>query len=366
MIRIQYIPDLWQMPADLSAGAWSNVAWHEGFTVPGPARADLAQVDSPPTAFAMAHDEQALLIAVRCGAVPGGDPDDLRHERVHIMFDAEGEGRRAAKLIGNSDGKVSATACNEGGADDGWPGEIGFDARIGHDQWTAVLRVPLRQLHHGGAGGGEAAGRPRFNVARLVAVPEYWLCFPRMPGAKFWEPRHAIGEAAFERPEMLAAFAWDVRCTARARLIRDRGAAVCHQQVRATNLSAQAREVALRAALRQPGHDPVGHTQRRVRIEPGASHVEDLRLPVPESFIFGFVSVDLHEPDTERHESENRFLVEADPLSWKPHFIRRFDGRGGCTCDAAQMQFMPLHDGRLIAPYGLASMGDVKRKRCCV
>ncbi|MAE66567.1 MAG: hypothetical protein CMJ18_20040 [Phycisphaeraceae bacterium] len=354
MIRIQYQPNLSQMPPDLSDDAWSNLAWHDDFTVPGPGRADLAQVVSPSTAFAMAHDEQMLLIAVKCGAVPGGAPDDLEHERVHIMFDAEGEGRRAAKFIGNSDGAVSATACNEGGADDRWPGDVGFDARIGKEQWTAVLKVPLRQLHHGG----EAAGRPRINVARLVAVPEYWLCFPRMPGTKFWEPHHAIGEAVFERPELLAAFAWDVRCPARARLMQDGGATVCRQQVRATNLSTQTREVELRAAFRQPGRDPVGHTRRRVRMEPGASHVEVLDLPVPEPFNYGFVGVDLHEPDSGRHESENRFLVEADPLSWKPHFIRRGDGRGGCTCDAAQMQLMPLYEGRLIAPYGLAAMGD--------
>jgi len=83
-----------------------------------------------------------------------------------------------------------------------------------------------------------------------------------------------------------------------------------------------------------------------------------VELPLPEEFNFGFVCVALYEPDSGRCVSENRFLVEADPLSWKEHYVKRADGRNGYTCHAAQMQFLPRYEGRKTAPYGLATMDN--------
>ena len=74
MIRIRHIANPSGLPADVSADAWAQVTWHDGFTQP-----DTDAQAPPPaaTSFAMAHDDEFLLIAVKCGARSGGAPEDL-------------------------------------------------------------------------------------------------------------------------------------------------------------------------------------------------------------------------------------------------------------------------------------------------
>jgi hypothetical protein len=350
MIQIHYLSDPPEMTADVSTDAWADVSWHNGFSIPGSPNIKVLSV----TSFAMVHDGDSLYIGAKCGAAPGSTAESLAHERVHILLDPEGNGRWAAKLIGNADGSISATIAFESSGNDGWPGEVGFDARLGAQQWTALVKVPLSQLKHEDG----VFRRLRFNVARLIAVPERWLCCPSLAETVFWEPRNATAEAEFERPELLTPFAWPVRRTGRARVSKVNGKNVCRQGVRTTNLTTEPRETELHVAFLEPGHQPSGQTQRRLRVAPCESHVESVELPLPEEFNFGFVCVALYEPDSGRCVSENRFLVEADPLSWKEHYVKRADGRNGYTCHSAQMQFLPRYEGRKTAPYGLATMDN--------
>jgi len=354
MIQIQYLAEPPDMTADLSTGAWVNVTWHDDFTIPGRLSTEPASGTSPATSFAMVHDGESLYIVMKCGAYPGSSAEDISHERIHIMLDFDCDGRWAGKFIGNADGSISASTSCVNGSKDGWPGDVEFEVRLQPQEWTAVMRIPLRQLRHQEGG----LRRLRCNVARLNAVPEFWLCCPPIAKKVFWEPQSEMSEAEFDRRELLIPFAWSVQREGRASVGTDHGKPVCRQRIKTTNLSAEAHEVDLRVAFVEPGHPPSGQTQFRQRVGPGESHVETVKLPIPEGFSFGFVCLTLHEPDSGRCVSENRILVEADRLSWKEHFVKRADGKGGYTCEAAQMQFMPQYEGRKIAPYGLATMED--------
>ena len=90
----------------------------------------------------------------------------------------------------------------------------------------------------------------------------------------------------------------------------------------------------------------------------GESCTENIEFPVPDGFNHGLVHVSLHEPDTGRCVSENRFLVDSEQLAWKEHFLKRGDGQGGYTCHAARQQVLPQYEGRSIVPYGLATMDN--------
>ena len=348
MVKIQYLSDSPEMATNLSTGAWANVTWRDDFTIPGRVNAEPV----PGTSFAMVHDADSLYIAMKCGAYPGSSAEDIAHERIHIMLDCDREGRLCGKFIGNVDGSVSASTSFQNGSKDSWPGEVECEVHLRPEEWTAAVKIPLRQLPHQEGG----LRRLRFNVARLNAVPEFWVCFPPIADKVFWEPDSEMGEAEFERPDLLMPFAWSVQREQRARFNESDGKATCRQKVRITNLSAEAREAHLRVEFVEPGESPSGQTQYHLRVGPGESHVETVELPIPEAFNFGFVRAALHDPDSGRCLCENQFLVEADLLSWKEHYIKRAEGKDGYTCHAAQMQIMPQYKGAKIAPYGLATM----------
>jgi len=348
MIQIKYLSDPPEMTTDLSTGGWASATWHDGFTIPG-------SVNTEPmsgTSFAMVHDGDSLYVALKCGVCPGGSAEHFLHERVHVVIDFDCDGKWGGKFIGNADGGLSASTAFRNCSRDSWPGEVELEVGVGPQEWTAVMKIPLRQLGHQQGG----LRRFRFNVARLNAVPEFWVCFPVLAEKVFWEPQCEMAEAEFERPELLLPFAWRVERDQRARFRQSDGKATCRQKVKTTNLSAETREVDLHVWFVGPGHPPSEKTECRLRIGPGESHVETVELPIPEGFNYGFAGVALYERDSGRCVSENRFLIEADLLSWKKHTIKRADGSDGYTCHAAQMQFMPQYEGRKTVPYGLATM----------
>ena len=67
MIQIKYLSAEPPMTGDVSADPWATLSWHEQFTVPGQPGAE----PMPGTAFAMAHDEKNLYVAVMCRALGG-------------------------------------------------------------------------------------------------------------------------------------------------------------------------------------------------------------------------------------------------------------------------------------------------------
>ena len=185
------------------------------------------------------------------------------------------------------------------------------------------------------------------------------LCYPTLEQTNnSGKPVNVIGEAVFERPDLLGAFAWDVRRAGRGQIDQDLPEAVCRQDVVATNFSTEDRDIDLRAELMQVGKPPSAPVECRLRVAAGKSHTESIELPVPVGFNYGFVNVSLYEPDTGRSLSENRILVESEPLSWKEHFVKRGNGQGGYTCIAAQQQLLRPYQGRRINPYGLTTMDN--------
>ncbi len=353
MIPIQYLDAAPELTSDLSTGAWAKLLWHEQFTTPGQPGAE----PTPGTTFAMAHDGDNLYLAVSCSVSASQTQEQLARENVQIVLDPECSGERVGIFVCYADGKIASSALeDQDGRKEAWPGEIGCATRLQPGQYSIALKVPLTQLIHRDNG----LHRIQFNVTRVPEqnMPEGLLCYPPLEQTQFWYPCNAIGKAVFEHPDLLEAFAWDVRRAGRGRIVRNNEEAVCRQAVTLTNFSTEDRDVDLRVELLQVRKPPSAQTECRLSVGAGKSHTESIELPVPEGFNYGYVHVSLHEPDTGRSVSENRILIESEPLSWKQHFITRGDGQGGYTCIAAQQQVLPQYEGRRIVPYGLATMDN--------
>ena len=353
MIPIQYLDAAPELTSDVSTGAWANLLWHEQFTTPGQPGAE----PTPGTAFAMAHDGDNLYLAVSCCVSAGQTQEQLARENVQIVLDPECSGERVGIFVCYADGKTASSVLeDQDGGKEAWPGEIECATRLQPGQYSIALKVPLIQLIHSDNG----LRRIQFNVTRVPehGMPGGLLCYPTLEQTQFWYPCNTIGQAVFEHPDLLEAFAWDVRRAGRGRIVRNNGEAVCRQAVTLTNLSTEKRDVDLRVALLQVRQPPSAQAQYRLGVDAGKSHIESIELPVPEGFNYGYIHASLHEPDTGRCISENRIHVESEQLSWKQHFIKRGDGQGGYTCIAAQQQVLPQYEGRRIVPYGLATMDN--------
>ena len=225
------------------------------------------------------------------------------------------------------------------------------------DEWAMVLTVPLGQLRHRDAG----LRRVRFNVVRLLRFtdPDAYLSFaPLGPEARFYLPQNVTAEAEFERPEALAAFAVSVEAAGRGSRHEHDGLPVCRQRVRVINRAAESCDLELRAAFHGADSTQGAQVQRRLGVRPDSSQVETVELAAPAKRRFAVVGAALRDPASGRLLSEDCFLYESDPLSWKEHFIRRGDGRGGFTCHAAQSQILPHYQGRKVIPFGLAVMDN--------
>ena len=351
MIQIQYLSHPPELTGDVSTGVWANLLWHEQFTTPARPGAQ----PTPGTAFAMAHEGDNLYFAVKCSARAGERQEALARENVQIQLDPERSGMRSGIFICYTDGRISSQIELEAGGNEAWLGEVGYGSRLQSGEWSAVLKVPLSQLLHSKNG----LRRIHFNVSRVPQMaPDDWLCYPALETVQFWRPSNAIGEAEFEGAERLQAFAWTVRRAGRGRIYENNGGRVCHQGVMSTNLSTEARDIDLRVAFMKAGKPPLAQTERRLSLGGGESCTENIEFPVPDGFNHGLVHVSLHEPDTGRCVSENRFLVDSEQLAWKEHFLKRGDGQGGYTCHAARQQVLPQYEGRSIVPYGLATMDN--------
>ena len=351
MIQVQYLGTAPEMTGDVSTGAWANLLWHEQFTPLGRSGTE----PMPGTAFAMAHDGDNLYVAVRCSALGGETQEQLARENVQIQLDPERSAERSGIFVCYTDGKASSAIELQAGGKEGWMGQIGYAAQLKSGAWSMILKVPLGQLVHLEDG----LHRIQFNVTRVAeTIPERGLCYPALEATNFWAPVNATGEALFERPDLLKAFAWDVRRAGRGQIDQNLPEAVCRQDVISTNFSTEDRDIDLRAELMQVGKPPSAPVECRLRVAAGKSHTQSIELPVPVGFNYGFVNVSLHEPDTNRCLSENRILIESEPLAWKEHFIKRGDGQGGYACIAAQQQLLRPYQGHRIVPFGLATMDN--------
>src|SRR5436309_470544 len=143
-IRIQYLPATSDLMDKVSSGPWARVSWDDNFT-------RLAQPDSASTAstsLAMAHDGERLYVAVKCRRLAARSAEPLAGEQVQILLDPECGGQRAGIVICHPDGLAHAKMVLDTASTDAWTGEIGYGARLGGDEWSLVLTVPLSQLIH--------------------------------------------------------------------------------------------------------------------------------------------------------------------------------------------------------------------------
>lgn len=350
--RTQHAPDL---NGDLAQAAWKDAVWHGGFVL-----AEQPGTPAPdPTEFAVVHDAENLYVAVKTTVTDlTGQPRYYTKENpkgaLQMMIDSEGAGKRTAGIILSGDGTAEGHVVDAAGHLENRPGTIRCGFRTDGKAWIVQIALGLADFKY-------AAGSDRrwkFNLMRFPSwnTPALWSTFaPLKEGTarQFYLPQNVPGVAEFADPAALAPYLWTVARTGRARVTDTDQGRVCRQEVRVTNLAAAARSVELRGGF--PGG---AETVQTLTVEPNQTRFATLELPVAAEFEFGELAVSLAEPGTGRCLSRNLMLVEAEPLSWKKHFIRIEDGRGGCTCHAAQMRFLPRFEGRKVTPFGLAQMDN--------
>ncbi len=355
--RAQETPDL---NGDLSQPAWKNAAWYGGFVLAD--RPDTAAPD--PTEFAVLCDAENLYVAVKTTVT---DPDDQPHwdyvkidprGEIQMMIDSEGTGRRTVLFCLAGDGSAWGRWMDAVSNLANWPGEIRRGFRSEGNTWIVQFAVGLADFRHA-----SAAPQWKFNLVRIPArnVPQMWSTYVPLkqaldgvlPSNNFFLPPNVTGCAEFENPGVLEPFLWAVTRTGRARVMDTANGRVCRQEIRVTNLADAARSVVLRAGFPDSQDAPPP-----LAFAPNQTRVETLDLSVPAEFECGQLTVSLAEPGDGRCLSRNEMLVEAEPLSWKEHFIRRRDGKGGWTCHPARMRFVPWFEGCKVTPFGLAQMDN--------
>ena len=273
MIQVQYLDTAPEMTGDVSTGAWAKLLWHEQFTTPGRPGAE----PTPGTAFAMAHDGDNLYVAVRCSVLAGKTQEQLARENVQIQLDPECSGERSGTFVCYTDGKASSSMELQAGGKKGWTGEIGYDVQLQEGQWSMVLKVPLSQLVHFEDG----LSRIQFMVARVFGhggdgSDVRSLCHPAVDEPQFWIPRNAIGQAVFERPELLEAFAWSIRHSGSGQIVQQNGNTVFQQNIMATNSSTGQRNVELRVGLALPRQSPASLLKSSLNVDAGQSSINSI------------------------------------------------------------------------------------------
>lgn len=355
VVRVHAVADVPDTDCDLSHPIWRNVSWNSGFVL-----ADQPEAPAPDlTEFAVVHDAENLYIAVKTTVTDlSGQPRYYTREdpkgAIQMMIDSEGVGRRTASFVLSGDGSAVGNLVDTEGQLDHWPGVIRCGFRDDGETWIVQFALRLADFRYTA----NSIQQWKFNLMRFPSwnTPHLWSTFaPLKEGTarKFYLPQNVPGVAEFEDPAGLAPYLWTVARTGRARVTDTAKGRVCRQEVRVTNLSTDARSIELRA-----GFDTDYEIVLPLSFEPNQTRVETLELPVAAEFEFGQFAVTLAEPGTGRHVSRNLMLVEAELLSWKRHFIRIEDSKGGCTCREARMQFLPRFEGRKVCPFGLAQMDN--------
>ena len=350
--RVEEAPDL---SGDLSQPAWKDATWNSGFVMAY--QPEAAAKD--PTEFAMIHDAENLYVAVKAAVTDlTGQPRHYAKEdpkgEIQVMIDSEGAGRRTGLFCLSGDGSVWAKLVDSEGHPENWPGTIRCAFKTDGATWVIQFAVGLAQFKYAAS----SDRQWKFNVVRIPSqnARQLWSTFaPLNEGTAggFFLPQNVGACADFEDPASMTPFLWAVARAGRARVVETGKGQVCRQGVRVTNLAAQDRAGELRSRF-----DSTGEVVLPLQFRPEQTRLETVEHPVAPGFDFGRLDVVLVEPGTSRCLSESGFLVEAEALSWKKHFVRREDGRGGCTCHEAQMQFVPRFEGRVVCPFGLAQMDN--------
>jgi len=75
-----------------------------------------------------------------------------------------------------------------------------------------------------------------------------------------------------------------------------------------------------------------------------------------------FLAATAQSAEAESGSKQSITAVEAfadyDSLTWEEHWVQQLDGKGGRICHPAKFRFLPLHEGKMVQPWGLALMDN--------
>jgi hypothetical protein len=353
-IHIHHVYETPELNGDLSQPAWKNVQWNSGFTLVN--QPEVKALDN--TIFAMIHDAENLYIAIKTKVLDlTSQPAYYQKEdpkgEFQVMIDSESSGLRTGLFFLFGDGTSYAQIVKSDAKSEKWPGTIRCAFKTEGDTWVAMLAVGLAQFKYAASSNLQW----NFNLVRLPSrhAEQLWSTFTPLNevSGEFFLPKHVKATAKFDDPSALSAFLWTVAKVGRGRIVETENGFVCRQCVKISNLANENQAVELQCSV-GPGDAVVLPLQ----IGPKQSRTETVDVPVDADFNFDQFYVTLVEPATLRCLSKSGFLVEAEPLSWKKHFVRQEDGKGGCICHPAQMQFLPRFEDAMITPFGLAQMDN--------
>ena len=156
----------------------------------------------------------------------------------------------------------------------------------------------------------------------------------------------------------LADLAWAVRMIGVPETGRRRGRRTCSLDVQVHNFTPAKGAVEFHCL-------PVGGAEagqktivRTLQIEGRTSRTLTVEFPVRDQVSVATVETRLNDPRVGRCVFDSSFYLDLESLNWKPHAVRRADGRGGYTVLPAKSQMLRRFEGLPVIPYGLASMDN--------
>ena len=340
---------------DLSKDPWDHAVWYSDFTVLG----DPSRTAESGTSFAMAHDGETLVVAVKVEE-PDVDRVDARKvkkqrdvwsfDHVELFVDGGGRGLSCAQVGATSQADVGQV-WRRGRAENYEP-DLGarVAARLREDSWWAQIALPLSALDLS-----SGSNAWKVNVARVrvleAEVPQFSTFAPIGTGA-FYEPQ-AFATAQVNDLDS-ADYMWEVKLHGPARVVDHGGGFKLRQKLRISNLSGGPRAVAVRCRLQ-------GEKSQTLPLSdcfaPGEQQDPIFEAQIPTE-AFGRLYVTIEDRESARTLRRCVCDPEQEEFSWKEHRVQHGDGRGGFVSRPAQYQFIARYQGARVVPYGLARMDN--------
>ena len=152
--------------------------------------------------------------------------------------------------------------------------------------------------------------------------------------------------------------AWLVRKCHRPDTARINGQRMCHIDLEVRNISPQKRDVEVRCLPLAGAVKGQGVMSERLEFDAGQSRTHRIEFPLSRETAVSTMTVQLIDPNTSRLLFNHSFYLDLESLSWKPHFVRQADGKGGYKLHPARYQLLRRYNKLKVIPYGLARMDN--------
>lgn len=350
---------------DLSKAPWDHAVWYGEFTVLG----DPSRPAEPGTSFAMTHDGETLVVAVKVEE-PDVDRVDARKvkrqrdvwnfDHVELFVDGGGRGLSCAQVGATSRADIGQV-WRRGRAEFYEP-DLGarVAVQLREAGWWAEIALPLSALELSNGSNGW-----KVNVTRVRALggeaPQL-STFAPIEKLTFYDPQ-AFATAQADNLDS-AAHMWDVKLHGPAQVADRRGGCSLRQKLRISNLSGTPHAVTVRGRLQG---EMAQTSLLSEAFAPDEQRELTIEVDIPTE-AFGLLYVTIEDSESGRILRRCVCDPELEEFSWKEHRVLHGDGRGGFVSRPAQYQFIAPYRGARVVPYGLAQMdnGEIVLAGCAI